>query len=220
MKLLREYIEPSMLDHCVVEDAKGEKDIWLRGVFAQAELINKNSRFYPKTLIEREVKKLQPMICEGRLVGNLDHPESPDIKLEEAAILITELAMDGNNVVGKAKVLKSTPKGSVVYGLAKDGVQLAVSTRGVGSLNEETKNGNIIKMVQENFNWITEDVVGDPSAPEAFVQAMWENKQWVYESAGWREDIVATAKEQLKKLPKNQIEEGIVSIFKNFLRSI
>lgn len=222
MKLLREFHSPEEYQHIVKEDpVTKEKDVFLRGIFAQSEITNKNGRIYPKSILERECNNLQAMIKENRLVGNLDHPpENPEIRLQDAAILITRLELDDNNVIGEAKILKSTPQGAILYGLAKDGVKIGTSTRGLGSIEEKSIDGNMVKVVAENFKWITSDAVADPSAPEAFLNSILEKKEWIFENGGIKEDKAQTYYNMAKSMPKAQLESGIVTLFQDFMNDI
>jgi hypothetical protein len=126
MRLLREFYTPSEVNTLIVEHASsGEKNVYINGVFAEAETKNKNGRIYPIAVMEREAYKLKKLIAEGKLTGELDHPEKPEILLQNAAIKITSLTQQGNQFIGEAKILKDTPKGAIAYALAKEGIKPA-----------------------------------------------------------------------------------------------
>lgn len=148
-----------------LEEAEAVDGIYkLKGLFHLAERKNANGRIYRKALLEREIGKIMPMIQNRQVVGELDHPMDPSIKLQGAAHVITDLKMDGNKVYGILEALK-TPMGLVLEGLIKSGVKLGISSRGVGSLQES----NGIKYVQEDYGLITWDVVPNPSTPDAWL---------------------------------------------------
>lgn len=176
MKLICENIDQGI--EYFTESANGKKNTYIRGIFMQAEKKNRNGRIYPKNVMEQAVKKYtKEQIARGRSVGELNHPDGPTINLDRVSHLITELTWEGNNVIGKAKLL-DTPQGQIAKGLINGGVQLGVSSRGMGSL--VTKNG--VNMVGEDFMLNTVDIVQDPSADEAFVEGIMEGVDWVYDS--------------------------------------
>ena len=170
MKLITEYTENDTIQ-CIVEKKEdGEKTYVIEGVFAQADKKNRNGRVYPKPIMERAVDKyVTEQVSKKRAVGELNHPEGPTVNLDKVSHLITDLHWKGNNVVGKAQILE-TPMGKIVKGLLEGGVQLGVSTRGMGSL--EQKNGAM--QVKPDFILSTVDIVQDPSAPQAFVNGIME----------------------------------------------
>ena len=133
MKLIAEYTEQDI--QCLVEAKEdGSKNYTIEGVFAQAEQKNRNGRIYPKMIMEKAVNKYaKEQVATKRAVGELNHPEGPTVNLDKVSHLITELKIEDKNVMGKATIL-GTPMGEVVKGLLEGGVQLGVSTRGMGSL--------------------------------------------------------------------------------------
>ncbi|MEK9699466.1 MAG: hypothetical protein VW270_27050, partial [Candidatus Poseidoniales archaeon] len=167
MKLITEYHENDLT--CLVEkNESGEKSYMIEGIFAQAEQKNRNGRVYPRPIMEKAVKTyVDTQVNKKRAVGELNHPEGPTVNLDKVSHLITDLRFEGNDVVGKAQIL-DTPMGKIVKGLLDGGVQLGVSTRGMGSL--EQKNGTMY--VREDFILNTVDIVQDPSAPAAFVNGI------------------------------------------------
>lgn len=158
----------------IVSEAVGDganRRHYLSGIFMESERQNRNGRTYKRDEIENAVSKVNEAATAGRhILGELDHPNGTlEVKLENAAIRIESMQMDGNNAIGRAKVL-STPKGQIVKALLDDGVQLGVSSRGSGSVQEST--GTV-----ENFELVTVDVVANPSAIDAFPQSVFESLQ-------------------------------------------
>ena len=187
------------------------KNLFIEGVFAQAELKNRNGRIYPKAVMESAVKKyVDDYVSKGRAISELSHPENrPTVKPELASHLITEMRMDGNNVNGKAKIL-NTPQGQIVRGLLEGGVQLGVSTRALGSVKEQ--NGSTI--VQPDLQFFAVDVVSDPSGIDCFVNAVNESAEWIVTDDG---QILEKYKSQVNKVLS---EEKALKIFANFLADI
>ena len=141
MKLITEYVENDSLKCLIEKKENGEKNYVIEGVFAQADKKNRNGRIYPKPIMEKAVNKyVKEQVSKKRAVGELNHPEGKTVNLDKVSHLITDLKFEGNNVVGKAQILP-TPMGEIVKGLLDGGVQLGVSTRGMGSLSKERRNG-------------------------------------------------------------------------------
>ena len=159
MKLLREFVSHDSLQ-LISEDSEGSnKSYYLKGPFLQANVKNRNGRKYMQETLIREVKDFnEEKIKTNRSIGELDHPESPAINLDRISHIITELTMDGDIGVGCAKLL-DTPMGKIAKALVQDGVQLGMSTRGVGTLDGD--------LVKDDYKLITVDIVADPSAPTA-----------------------------------------------------
>ena len=134
MKLMAEYIDQP-IESVITEAKDGKpKSFAIEGVFAQAEQKNRNGRVYPKQIMESAVDKyVTEQVAQKRSVGELNHPEGPTVNLDKVSHLITKLEWNGNDVIGKAQIL-DTPMGQIVKGLLEGGVQLGVSTRGMGSL--------------------------------------------------------------------------------------
>ncbi|MAG26557.1 hypothetical protein CMI47_13510, partial [Candidatus Pacearchaeota archaeon] len=156
----------------ILEESKDRGTMKVRGVFQRAEEANNNKRIYPKSVMETQVGKLQPLISERRLCGELDHPSNDTVKLSNASHLITKLSMKGNEVIGEAEVL-NTPAGMTAQALIKGGVQIGISSRGLGTLSEGEGD---VKRVNEDFNLITFDLVADPSTRGAY-PALAESRQ-------------------------------------------
>src|SRR6056300_379024 len=212
MKLISEYTENDV--QCIVERKEnGDKSYVIEGVFAQSEQKNRNGRIYPKAIMERAVNKyVTDQVSKGRAVGELNHPDGPTINLDKVSHLITELKCEGNNVVGKARIL-DTPMGQFVKGLLEGGVQLGVSTRGMGSL--EQRNG--VMYVKDDFMLNTVDIVQDPSAPQAFVNGIMEGVEWVWNNGVIEAQEIERIETEIKKTPRADLYEAQVREFKNFL---
>ena len=156
------------------KESKGKK-YYIEGIFIQGDIVNGNKRMYPMELLKREVKRYrETLIDQNRAVGELDHPDTPSVNYKAASHKIISLEQDGNNFIGKALIL-DTPNGLIAKALIDGGVQLAVSTRGIGSVKEDSGRS----IVQDDFVLSTIDIVSDPSAPEAFVNGVLESKEWV-----------------------------------------
>ena len=180
----------------------------------QAEMKNRNGRIYPKSVMEKAVGKyVKEQVETGRAVGELNHPQGPTINLDKVSHLITELSWDGNNILGKAKIL-DTPMGKIAQGLMEGGVQLGVSSRGMGSLVQ--RGGK--NYVGEDFQLATVDIVQDPSAHNAFVNGIMEGAEWVYDalSDSWVKQEMMEA--VVKRVQQKQIDEDVaIREFKNLL---
>jgi Prohead core protein serine protease len=217
MKLIAEQI----VDVEYISEARenGEKEHFIRGIFLQAEQKNRNGRIYRKPILEKELERyIRENVNSNRAYGELGHPQGPSINLDRVSHMITELKWSGNDVYGKAKITE-TPMGNIVKGLLKSGANLGVSSRGMGSLVE--KNG--IMEVQDDFHLATAaDIVADPSAPNAFVEGIMENVDWIYDQKNgiWVQETAEKIKTQLKKMKMDEIENNKFAVFENFINSI
>jgi hypothetical protein len=212
MKLITEYTENDV--QCIVEKKEnGDKNFVIEGIFAQAEGKNRNGRIYPKIVMENAVNKyVDSQVKTGRAVGELNHPDGPTVNLDKVSHLITDLRMEGNNVMGKARIL-NTPMGKIVQGLLEGGVQLGVSTRGMGSL--EQRNG--VMYVKDDFMLNTVDIVQDPSAPQAFVNGIMEGVEWVWNNGIIEAREIERIETEIRKTPRADLYEAQTREFKNFL---
>jgi hypothetical protein len=217
MKLITEINEEVKF---ITEDAGegGKKNMFIEGVFMQAEKQNRNGRMYPLPVMQREVNRyINEYVNKNRAYGELGHPEGPTINLERVSHMIKELRQDGNNFIGKAKIM-DTPYGNIVKNLINEGATVGVSTRGLGSL-KEGRGG--VKVVQDDFYLATAaDIVADPSAPDAFVQGIMENREWVYVAGRWTEREIEESKEIVKKVNRKDLEKAKLQIFENFIRKL
>jgi len=178
MKLIKEEIESVEF---ITETVGKVKKLYIKGPFLQAECVNRYKRKYPMHILEKEVKRYSNLyIDKGRALGELGHPTGPTVNLDRVSHKIVDLYREGNNFIGKAQIL-STPMGKIAESLIKEGVCLGVSSRGLGSLRP-TRDG--YSEVGEDFMLATAaDIVADPSAPDAFVQGIMEDKEWIYDAS-------------------------------------
>ena len=215
MKLITEQIEPVEI---LTEEKDGKKSTYIKGVFLQTEITNRNGRMYKYETMEREVGKYnEEFIKRGRALGELGHPEGPTINLDRVSHKIVELQPEGKNFVGKAKLLE-TPMGKIAKNLLEEGVQLGVSSRGLGSLRKE----GTTSIVADDFILSTAaDIVADPSAPDAFVQGIYEGKEWALVDGAIKEAQLEAVKEILDNAPsKEELAERKISAFEALLRSL
>ena len=216
MKLITEEIEKIEV---ITESVNGKKNLFIKGVFLQAEQVNRNGRMYRMPVMEREVKRYnEQYVQKGRALGELGHPDGPTVNLDRVSHKIVDLQKEGNNFIGKAQIL-STPMGKIAESLLKEGVCLGVSSRGIGSLRP-TKEG--YSEVGEDFMLATAaDIVADPSAPDAFVQGIMEGKEWVWDGGVLREKYAQQTQKKIDSLvDQGLLEEYKLSLFNEFLNSL
>lgn len=206
----------------------GKKNYFIEGIFMQGNLKNRNGRIYPSQTLEKEMKRYnESFVKTKRALGELNHPQGPAINADRVSHLITDMRRDGDNFVGKAKIL-GTPMGEIVKTFIDEGVKIGVSTRGLGSV----KPVNGIMEVQDDFYLATVDIVTDPSGPDCFVNGIMENTQFYYDIASnsWQpakaaqvvEEIVNEVKKTVK-LTRNvrRIDEAVASrMFSKFVESL
>lgn len=221
MKLITEVYEDASVLTEASED--GKKGYFIEGIFMQGDIQNRNGRIYPSAILEKEMQRYNDQFIKTkRALGELGHPNGPQINGDRVSHLITEMKRDGSNFVGKAKIL-STPMGEIVKTFIDEGVKVGVSTRGLGSV-KPTKQG--IMEVQDDFHLATVDIVTDPSGPNCFVNGIMENTEYYYDiaSGNWRvmERLEETVKELKKEVTtRNPINEAkALKIFENFIASL
>jgi len=201
-----------------LDESTGNKKYYIEGVFLQAEQKNRNGRIYPVSILEREVSRFtNQYIANRRSLGELNHPKEPTVNPERACHLIEQLVKQGNNWMGRSKVT-STPIGNIVKGLLDDGVQLGVSSRGLGTLTEREN----VSMVNEDYWMSTIDVVSDPSAPDAWVNGIFEGKEFYMNG---NEEFVEKIKKQIDKeaakVGFSMVEEAVALIaFEKMLKHL
>ena len=216
MKLITEEIEQVEV---IVENRNGKKNLFIEGVFLQGEIKNRNGRMYPMQTLAREVGRYNENFVEkGRALGELGHPDGPTVNLDRVSHKIVSLKEDGNNFIGKAKIL-STPMGKIASNLLGEGVKLGVSSRGVGSLNKTNEGYSV---VGEDFTLATAaDIVADPSAPDAFVDGIMEGKDWVWDGGILRERVATKTYKRINTLvDQNKLDEKKLSVFEDFLANL
>ena len=214
MKLISEEISQA---EYIVEEANGKKDYKIRGVFLQSEIRNRNGRVYPVDILNKEVKRYNAeFINKKRAFGELGHPDGPTVNLERVSHMITKLYPEGKNFIGEAKIM-NTPYGKIVKGLIDEGAQLGVSSRGMGSL-EQRGGANYVK---DDFYLATAaDIVADPSAPDAFVEGIMENKEWIWNNGVLVEKNIDAWKREIESAKRNALAEAKVKVFQNFLKNL
>jgi hypothetical protein len=202
----------------LTEDKDGKKSTYIKGIFLQTEITNRNGRMYRFDTLNREVGKYnEEFIQRGRALGELGHPEGPTVNLDRVSHKIVELYPEGKNFIGKAKLLE-TPMGKIAKNLLEEGVQLGVSSRGLGSLKKE----GTTSVVADDFILSTAaDIVADPSAPDAFVEGIMEGKEWALVDGKIKEAQIEAIKASLDNAPSPQeLQERKISAFATFLRSL
>ena len=202
----------------LTEDKDGKQATYIKGIFLQTEITNRNGRMYRFDSMNREVSKYnEEFIQRGRALGELGHPEGPTVNLDRVSHKIVELYPEGKNFIGKAKLLE-TPMGKIAKNLLEEGVQLGVSSRGLGSLKKE----GTLQVVADDFILSTAaDIVADPSAPDAFVEGIMEGKEWALVDGKIKEAQIEAIKASLDNAPSPQeLQERKLSAFESLLRSL
>ena len=211
MKLISEHLDN--IEFITEDDAEGKKNYRIKGVFMEADIKNRNNRMYPMAVLEKEVKRYnKEYIQQKRAFGELGHPDGPTVNLERVSHLITKLYPDGKQFVGEAKIM-DTPFGKIVKNLIDEGAKLGVSSRGMGSL-EPRRDMHVVK---DDFYLATAaDIVADPSAPNAFVEGIMENKEWIWDNGVVKEVDIAKYRAELRKESK-RLEEKKIKLFNEFM---
>ena len=212
MKLITETIED--IEVLTEANANGGKSYKIKGVFMQADIKNRNGRVYPVQTLAKEVARYtKEFINKKRAFGELGHPDGPTVNLERVSHMITSLKPEGKNFIGEAKVM-DTPYGKIVKNLIDEGAQLGVSSRGMGSI-QQSQGRNV---VGKDFYLATAaDIVADPSAPDAFVEGIMENKEWVWDNGILKSIEVEQYKWEIERTKRNKLAEVKANIFKDFI---
>ena len=199
------------------EEKDGKKNYFIEGIFLQSEIKNRNNRMYPQKTLAREVAKYdENYIQKGRALGELGHPDGPSINLDRVSHKILSLKEDGNNFIGRAKLL-DTPMGKIAKDLLGEGVKLGVSSRGMGSLDE--RNG--AKYVRDDFYLAAAaDIVADPSAPNAFVEGVMEGKEWVWNNGSLVEAELVRMKSRIERRTRSKHAKEDALEFAKFLKML
>jgi len=216
MKLITEINES--VEYIAEAREDGKKDYFIRGPFMQANIKNRNGRVYPAEVLDKEVNRyVTENVQKNRAYGELGHPTSPTINLDRVSHMIKELTRDGDNFIGKAKIMTETPMGQIVKNLMDEGASLGVSSRGMGSL----KNKSGVAEVQNDFYLATAaDIVADPSAPDAFVEGIMEGKEWVWDNGIIREATINDYKEVIEEAPSKDLTEAKLKVWSDFLSKL
>jgi hypothetical protein len=215
MKLITEINEE--LNYITEEGSEGKKNLYIEGIFLQGGITNRNNRQYDPEILHKEVERYtKENIDKGRAYGELGHPSGPSINLERVCMMIKSLKREGNNFIGKAKIM-DTPYGNIVKNLMSEGANLGVSSRGMGSIVE--RNG--INMVQDDFYLATAaDIVADPSAPDAYVNGVMEGVEWVWDNGVIKAQTIEAHKKIIKEAPKADLSEAKIRVFQHFLSKL
>ena len=215
MKLIKEHTEE--VKYLVEEKLGKGKEYFIEGVFLQSNLKNRNGRVYPVDILDNEVKRYnEEYVNKNRAFGELGHPDSPTINLDRVSHMIKSLKRDGDNFVGKAKIM-DTPYGKIVKSLIDEGATLGVSSRGMGSLDRKGD----VAYVGKDFTLATAaDIVADPSAPNAFVEGVMESKEWVMVDGRFVEKDLREAQAFIRATSSKNLEEAKLKVFMNFLSKI
>jgi hypothetical protein len=218
VKLIREEVQDVQY---LTEGEGDKKSVYITGVALQASVPNGNRRFYPESVLDREVGRYtKELIEKNRAYGELGHPEKPGINLDRVSHMIKELKKDGSNWIIKAKLI-DTPMGNIAKSLIAEGASLGVSSRGMGTLKEDKTKGYHI--VQDDFHLaVGADIVANPSAPDAFVQGIMENVEWYFDASKgtWAQQMVEPMNEALHKMTITEINENKVRAFKAFIEGL
>ena len=215
MKLITETIED--IEVLTEATSNGGKQYKIKGVFMQADIKNRNGRVYPVETLAKEVRRYtNEFINKKRAFGELGHPDGPTVNLERVSHMITSLKPEGKNFIGEAKVM-DTPYGKIVKNLIDEGAQLGVSSRGMGSIQQQHGKN----VVGRDFYLATAaDIVADPSAPDAFVEGIMENKEWVWDNGVLKSMEVEQYKREIERTKREELAEVKSKVFANFISKL
>lgn len=219
MKLITETFED--VEYITEKKEDGGKNFYIEGVFLQSAIKNRNGRMYPEEVMDKEVARyMKESVDTNTAMGELGHPNGPQINLDRVSHRIVSLRKEGTNYIGKA-LITNTPMGNIAKGIMESGAKLGVSSRGMGSL-KLNKEG--VNEVQNDFRLATAaDIVADPSAPDAWVNGVMESMEWIYdERLGWKAIQLA---EDAKKAINNAVSsrslgEQKLKMFEQFLHKL
>ena len=214
MKLITEQIEDVQI---LTEERDGKKLMYIEGDFLQSELKNRNGRVYPFEVLNREVERYtEEYVKPKRALGELGHPDGPTINLDRVSHRIVDLRSEGHNFIGKAQIL-DTPMGNIAKSLLGEGVQLGVSSRGMGSIDKRED----ISIVRDDFFLTTAaDIVADPSAPDAFVNGIMEGKEWIWDNGILKEAKVDKYRRYIDEATRQNLEQRTLKVFEDFLSNL
>ena len=214
MKLITETIEDVQI---LTEETNGKKDYKIRGVFMQADIKNRNGRIYPVETLAKEVRRYtKEFIEKKRAFGELGHPDGPTVNLERVSHMITSLKPEGKNFIGEAKVM-DTPYGKIVKNLIDEGAVLGVSSRGMGSIQQQGGQN----LVGKDFYLATAaDIVADPSAPDAFVEGIMEGKEWVWDNGKIQSLEIEKYRKVIEEAKRAELDQAKVAVFQDFMSKL
>lgn len=203
----------------LVEEKEGKKSYFIEGIIMQGDIVNRNGRMYPSNVLEKEVNRYnEQYVSKGRAYGELGHPAGPTLNLERASHMFKNLRREGNDFVGRAKIM-DTPMGNIVKSLISEGASLGISSRGMGSI-KENKRG--IMEVQDDFHLATAgDIVADPSAPDAFVRGIMEGVEWIWDNGLLKAQKIEEYKEEINHGARQGIsEQTVIKVFNQFFKDL
>lgn len=220
MLLMTELTEDVQIIKEAAED--GGKKYFVEGIIMQGNIPNRNGRIYPTEVLVKEVARYsRDYIQKNKAYGELNHPQSPTINLDRVSHMFTELKQDGDNIIGRARVLTTLPMGQIVAGLIDEGANLGISSRGLGAVK---KNAQGIMEVQSNFVLATPgDIVADPSGPNCYVQGIMEGVEFFFDVAEQSWKTMQVVEEHIEEIHSNykKIDEAkAFKMFNQFLSSL
>ena len=216
MRLITEVVEDCNVATEINEET-GKKSYFVEGIFMQGDIKNRNGRIYPAQILENEmVRYNKDFITTKRALGELGHPDGPTVNLERVSHMITALKPEGKNFIGEAKIM-DTPYGKIVKGLIDEGAQLGVSSRGMGSLVQK---GGANYVGKDFYLATAADIVADPSAPDAFVEGIMENREWVWDNGVIKAQDIEEYKVHIKEAKRLKLAEAKANVFKSFLEKL
>lgn len=218
MKLICEMIDEPLT--CIIESA-GEgkpKNYFIEGTFLQANIPNRNKRFYPMETLEKEVGRyVENYVNKKRAYGELGHPQGPTVNLDRVSHMFTKLERDGDNFVGRAQITNEG-NGKKVRGLLDLGANLGVSSRGMGTLKPMAGG---LDEVQSDYKLSTAgDIVADPSAPDAFVNGIMEGVEWTQHEGMWYPEYLERAHAHLRTSSRAEFEERTLQVWEAYLSRV
>ena len=215
MKLITEVSEA--LEYVSEEGNDGTTNYKIRGIFMQAEQMNRNKRTYPLSVLESEVKRYNKEYVNKNIAfGELGHPDGPTVNLDSVSHMISKLDQEKNDFVGEAKIL-NTPNGKIVRELISAGATLGVSSRGMGSLTP-TRNGSVVG--NDYYLSTAGDIVADPSAPNAFVEGIMEGKEWVWDNGIIKETEIDKYKQSILSATSVTLDDAKLNAFADFISKL
>ena len=217
MKLITETIQD--ISYLKENREDGGKAYYIEGPFLQTEIKNRNGRLYRKEVMQKEVDRyIKEYVNTKRAFGELGHPDGPSINLDRVSHMIVGLKEDGNNYIGRAKIMTETPMGRIVKNLIDEGAQLGVSSRGMGSLKVNSEGVN---EVQDDFYLATAaDIVADPSAPDAFVRGIMEGKEWMMVEGRFVERQYDQVRDIIQQTKGKDLDAVKIAVFETYLKQI
>ena len=217
MKLITETIQN--ISYLKENREDGGKAYYIEGPFLQTEIKNRNGRLYRKEVMQKEVDRyIKEYVNTKRAFGELGHPDGPSINLDRVSHMIVGLKEDGNNYIGRAKIMTETPMGRIVKNLIDEGAQLGVSSRGMGSLKV---NSEVVNEVQDDFYLATAaDIVADPSAPDAFVRGIMEGKEWMMVEGRFVERQYDQVRDIIQQTKGKDLDAVKIAVFETYLKQI